>query len=178
MRGSGNWTARGAPDTLSRMPVLLEANALLPCPPAAAFALATDAARFPQFFAGCGPVPGLRAIHLDAPLAPGSTRRVEGRDGAVMTESIVAHEPPLRHAYVLSGLRAPLAWLVREGHADWRFESADGGTQVRWSYAFHLTTPLAWPLAAPLLKLFMQGAMRRCLAAMALACAAPVEAAT
>jgi hypothetical protein len=30
-----------------------------------------------------------------------------------------------------------------------------------------LTSPLAWPFAAPLLKVFMQGAMRRCLDAMA-----------
>ena len=158
------------------MPVLLSASCVLPCPPDAAFALATDPARFPHFFAGFGPVPGLREIRLDAPLAPGSTRRVEGRDGALMREQVLVHEPPQRHAYVLSGLHPPLSWLVREGRADWRFAPRDGGTQVHWSYAFALTSPLAWPLAAPLLKLFMQGAMQRCLDAMARA-GAPAAAA-
>jgi len=42
---------------------------------------------------------------------------------------------------------------------------------VIWRYRFELATPLAWPLAAPLLTIFMQGAMRRCLAAMAQALA-------
>jgi len=38
---------------------------------------------------------------------------------------------------------------------------------VSWDYAFTLTSVFAWPLAAPLLHIFMRGAMRRCLAAMA-----------
>ena len=152
------------------MPVLLAAERLLPCPPDAAFALAVDPSRFPGFFTGFGPIPALREIRLDAPLAVGSTRQVEGSDGAVMRERIVAHDPPRRHAYVLGNLRPPLALLVREGHADWRFEPRADGTQVRWTYRFELTSPLAWPLAAPLLQVFMRGAMQRCLDAMAQAC--------
>jgi hypothetical protein len=157
------------------MPVLLAAERFLPCPPEAAFALAVDAERFPSFFSGFGPIPGLRAIRLDAPLAPGSTRRVESSDGSVLTERIVAHDPPRRHGYVLGGLRPPLGLLAREGCAEWRFAPEDGGTRVRWTYAFTLTTPLAWPLAAPLMKVFMRGAMQRCLDAMARACAAVPE---
>lgn len=158
------------------MPLLLTAERLLPCPPAAAFALAVDAERFPHFFTGYGPIPALRAIRLDAPLAVDTTRQLESSDGAVMRERVVAHDPPLRHAYVLDGLRPPLGLLVRAGHADWRFAPQAGGTHVRWTYRFELTSALAWPLAAPLLHVFMRGAMQRCLDAMAGACAQPVAA--
>jgi hypothetical protein len=64
-------------------------------------------------------------------------------------------------------MRAPLAWLAREGRADWRFTKVDKGTAVAWRYDFELTSPLAWPIAAPVLSGFMRTAMTRCLAAMA-----------
>jgi hypothetical protein len=38
---------------------------------------------------------------------------------------------------------------------------------VTWDYAFTLTHALAWPIAAPLLHLFMRTAMQNCLDAMA-----------
>ena len=34
---------------------------------------------------------------------------------------------------------------------------------MRWTYRFVLTSALAWPLAFPVLRVFMQGAMQRCL---------------
>ena len=156
------------------MAVLLSAARTLPCPPAAAFALATDPERFPGFFAGFGPIPALRRITLHGPLGVGSTRQVDSSDGSVLTERIVAHAPPQHHAYVLSGLRPPLGLLVREGRAEWHFVPQPGGTLVTWTYRFELTTFLVWPLAAPLLHVFMRGAMQRCLDAMAAACAQPV----
>jgi len=64
-------------------------------------------------------------------------------------------------------MRPPLAWLAREGRADWRFAAVDAGTAVAWRYDFELTSPLAWPVAAPVLVGFMRTAMTRCLAAMA-----------
>jgi len=131
------------------------------------FALTLDPDRFPATFRGCGPIPALRRITPNAPSAVGSTRQVESSDNSVLTERIVALDPPHRHAYVLSGLRPPLAWLAREGYADWRFAPSPTGTLVTWRYDFTLTSPLAWPLAAPVLSGFMCAAMRRCLAAMA-----------
>lgn len=149
------------------MQVDLLAERQLPATPAAAFALALDPARFPALFRGCGPVPALRAIRPHAPPAIGSTREVEDANGVTMTERITALDPPRRHAYTLSGFAPPLRWLAREAHADWRFDASSAGTRVAWRYRFMLTSLLAALVAAPLLRLFMQGAMRRCLDAMA-----------
>ena len=67
----------------------------------------------------------------------------------------------------LEGRAGEMAWLARNGDADWTFATAGTATRVIWDYAFTLTSVFAWPLAAPLLHIFMRGAMRRCLAAMA-----------
>jgi hypothetical protein len=136
--------------------------------PPAVFALALDATRFPATFAGCGPIPALRRITPLAAPAVGSEREVESSDGSLLIEQITAFDPPRRHAYTLSGLRPPLAWLVRSGCADWHFSAVgDNETCISWNYTFALTHALVWPIAAPLLRIFMGGAMRRCLGAMA-----------
>lgn len=133
----------------------------------AAFALAVDADRFPGLFAGCGPVPGLRRVRLQGALTVGVIREVESEDGSHLLERVTVLEPPYRHAYTLSGMKPPFSWLVRAGRAEWTFRAADSGTLVRWCYEWEPTTRLAHPAAWLLLKLFMRGAMRRCLRAMA-----------
>jgi len=135
--------------------------------PPAVFALALDPTRFPATFTGCGPIPALRRITPRAPSALGSTREVASSDGSLLIERITQFDPPHRHAYILSGLSPPLAWLVRDGTADWTFVPAADATQVNWRYAFTLTSTLAWPVASPLLHIFMRAAMRRCLDGMA-----------
>ena len=145
------------------MHVDLTAQHVLAAPPDAVFALSIDPDRFPATFVGFGPVPPLRRIILHAPPAIGSTRDVEGADGAFMLERITAFDPPRHHAYMLSRLKAPLRWLAHEAQADWRLTPLTSGTELRWSYRFMLTSPLAWPLAFPILRIFMQGAMQRCL---------------
>jgi hypothetical protein len=149
------------------MNVLLHAQRTIRASPEAVYALALDAQRFPAMFTGFGPIPGLRRITLHAPPVVGSTRELEDNGGLVMNERITALDPGRRHAYTLSGLHPPLAWLVRTGQADWTFMSVAEGTQVVWTYDFELTSPLAWPIAWPLLQGFMRGAMQRCLDAMA-----------
>jgi hypothetical protein len=149
------------------MLVALSVERTIHAAPAAVFELALDPARFPATFRGCGPIPALRRINLTSAPAVGATRAVESSDGSVLTERITAYDPPHRHAYVLTGMRPPLAWLARAGNADWSFANVDNGTQVQWNYAFELTSLFAWPVAFPLLQIFMRAAMRRCLAAMA-----------
>lgn len=149
------------------MDVSLRAERQFRASPEAVFALALDPGRFPATFRGFGPIPAIRAIHPHAPPAVGSTRELHNSDGSRPLERIVALEPARRHAYVLSRLAAPFKWLVRSGHADWTFDARDGGTFVAWRYRFELTSPFAWPLAAPLLHAFFSVAMRRCLDAMA-----------
>lgn len=135
--------------------------------PELAYRLALDPERFPPLFPGFGPIPALRRMALHGAPAVGTLRDVEDVDGVVMQERIDALEPDRRHAYTLSGLKPPLSLLVRRGAADWTFGICGEGVHVRWVYAFELTTPLAWPVAAPLLHVFMRTAMLRCLAAMA-----------
>lgn len=149
------------------MNILLHTERTIRAAPEAAYALSLDALRFPTVFTGFGPIPGLRKITLHAPPAVGSTRELEDNDGLVLNERITALDPGRRHAYTLSGLHPPLAWLARAGHANWTFTPVADGTQVVWTYDFELTSPLAWPVAWPLLKGFMRGAMQRCLDAMA-----------
>lgn len=151
------------------MDIHLQADQSFAAAPDAVFALAVDAGRFPAFFTGFGPIPAVRRITLHAPLAVDSTRELLNDDGSILLERVTALDPPRHHAYTLAGLRPPLAWLARAAHADWHFTPAGAGTHVRWRYRWELTSALAWPLAAPLLHMFMRGAMARCLAAMAAA---------
>lgn len=150
------------------MELACQAEQRFPCPPGQAFALITDPDRFPAFFRGFGPIPAVRAIVLDTPpLAVGARRSVRNADGSVLREVVTALEPPHRHAYRLDGFRPPFAWLVRHGDACWTVEPDAAGSRVRWTYRFALTRTVAWPIAAPLLRVFMASAMRRCLRAMA-----------
>lgn len=134
--------------------------------PDAVFALTLDAERFPPLFAGFGPIPAIRRIEPHSPPAPGSLRTLENSDGSQLTECITALEPARRHAYTLTGLQPPLAWLVREGAADWRFEPDADGTRTTWHYRFELAHLWTWPLAWLLMRGCMREAMRRCLIAM------------
>jgi hypothetical protein len=145
------------------MAVHLHAERWIDAPLDAVFALSVDPARFPALFTGMGPIPALVSITPDAPPAVGSTRQVLSADKSRLTERIVAWEPPRLHRYVLSGFTAPLSLLARAATAEWQFSEREGGTFVRWTYDFELASPLAWPVAAPLLGVFMQGAMARCL---------------
>lgn len=155
------------------MPVTCSAERSLPCTPEVAFALATDPDRFPGFFTGFGPIPAVRGIRLHAPIAVGSQRRVHNADGSVLTERITAHDPPVRHAYTLSGFRPPFAWLVSRGESNWTVAGHEFGSRVRWDYEFTLARRWLWPVAALLLKLFMARAMHRCLKNMARSLDAP-----
>ena len=149
------------------MIIELDTECLMRATPEAAYALSLNSERFPALFTGYGPIPGLRRITPHAPSAVGATRDVEDLAGVVMQERIDALEPGRRHAYTLSGFKPPLSWLARTGKADWHFLPHADGTRVTWRYTFELTSPLAAPLAVPLLRVFMRGAMQRCLEAMA-----------
>lgn len=149
------------------MQIRLSAEQRFDAAPASVFARALDPQRFVSAFRGAGPIPALTRIELHGEPALDAERSVHSADGAVLRERITGFEFGKRHTYTLSGLRPPLAWLVRQGDAEWRFDGDDEGTRVRWAYAFTLTSPLAWPIAAPLLGLFMHRAMRDCLRTLA-----------
>ncbi len=143
------------------------AERTLPCRPEVAFAMAVDPDRFPAFFSGFGPIPAVRGILLHGPLAVGSTRSIHNADGAVLMETITAYDPPVLHAYTLTGFRPPFGWGVRRGEATWLFSAHESGSRVFWDYSFELTRPWLWPIVALVLRLFMARAMHRCLKNMA-----------
>jgi Polyketide cyclase / dehydrase and lipid transport len=145
------------------MKVSCHAERSLPCRPEVAFAMATDADRFPGFFTGFGPIPAVRGVRLHGPLAVGSTRSVHGADGTVLQEVIIAHDPPVSHGYTLSGFSKPFSWLVARGEANWTITGHEFGARVIWDQEFTVTRRWRWPLAALLVKLFMAPAMHRCL---------------
>lgn len=155
------------------MKVHCQAETFVAAPLRPVFAMTVDPIRFPEFFTGYGPIAGIESVEVDAPLRPGSIRRVRGKDGSQLSEKVTVLDPPLRHAYVLTGFGSPFSWLVRRGEADWTAKATGDGTWLRWDYHFTLSSPLALPLAWPLLKLCMTRAMRRCLANMAAADAPP-----
>ena len=104
----------------------------------------------------------------------------EGRitvDGTVLSERVTVLDPPVRHAYVLTGFRPPFSWLVTQGEANWTFAGHEFGSRVRWDYEFTLARRWLAPVTALMLQLFMRRAMHRCLKNMARALAEPVPAA-
>jgi hypothetical protein len=149
------------------MQIECHAEKMFPSDARAAFDLIVDSQRFPGAFVGYGLIPSIRAIVLETPLAVGAIRRIHNSDGSVLTEHVTVLDAPTRHAYVLSGFRAPFAWLVSKGEADWRVSAAESDCAVRWSYTFTLTSAWIYPLATLLLRVFMQRAMQRCLGNMA-----------
>jgi len=84
------------------------------------------------------------------------------KDGLV--EKILEHERGRCHRYrIEKGFKPPLSFLVRWGEGEFLFMHNGEGTQLDWNYTYELTTPLVYPIAAPILKLFLcwtlQGAL-------------------
>src|SRR5262249_44368140 len=119
--------------------------------------LAIDHATFARVLRPLGPIPGITGVEMvdGAALVPGAQRRVAMTDGSVVLEEILDHAPPRRHRYCwLKPPAPPFSWLVRTGEGDWVFSPAGEGTDLEWTYSFELPSPLAAPLAAPVLLLF------------------------
>ena len=145
------------------MRITCQAQQTMACAPSAAFALVVDPVRFPATFTGYGPIPGIRAVTLDGPLAVDATRRIHNHDGSTLVETITALDAPTHHAYSLGGFRPPFSWLVSRAEADWTLQAGPSSSQVSWRYTFDVAHAWAYPLAAPLLRWCMARAMRRCL---------------
>lgn len=137
------------------------------CPPERAFAACLDSEHFADWFAGYGPIVAIAHVASDGPPRVGGYRVVHNADGSALRETITELLPPQRHRYTLEGFRWPFSWLVSSGDALWTISPSPAGTRIHWRYRFTLTSAVAWPLAKPLLALFMTGAMRRCLENMA-----------
>ncbi|MGB8224471.1 MAG: SRPBCC family protein [Polyangiales bacterium] len=130
---------------------------VIPRPRDEVFAFATDSANAPRTIRPRGPFAGISKIEMyeGQSLAKGSKRRIFMTDGAVLDEVILDYDPPVRYGYGWTGgVKPPFSLLVRSGGGNWDFTETEGGTRIVWTYTFDLTSPLAYPLAMPILWLF------------------------
>ncbi|MGB8332007.1 MAG: SRPBCC family protein [Polyangiales bacterium] len=104
-----------------------------------------------------GPFAGITKVekHDGQMLAKDAKRRVFMTDGTVLEEVILEYDPPVRHNYRWTGgAKFPFSLLVRSGTGNRDFIETEGGTRIVWTYTFGLTSPLAYPLAIPIVWLF------------------------
>lgn len=134
-------------------------------PPPAVFDFVVEPASIPASFRGHGPIPGAKHAELvgSGGMRVGARRRVENTDGTTVEEVIVALERPWHHAYELvAGLVPPFSLLVSGGRGDWRLEPEGDGTRITWTFRWHLTSGLLWPVAWLFARSFAR-AMQGCL---------------
>ena len=139
------------------MKLSTRASIEIPRPPEAVFDAATDHTRLHTVMKKMGPIPGVLSVEMEngAKPAAGATRAVKMSDGSTMREEITVQDRPRAHRYRwLNPPAAPFSLLVRGADSDWVFRPAGGGTVIDWTYSFDLTSPLAYPLAAPVIWLF------------------------
>ncbi len=145
------------------MRIAQSATVHVPRPIEEVFDFSVACETFPRVLRPLGPIAGVaKAEMIDAP-APrtGARRRIQMTDGSAIEEELVAFDRPTRHRYRwLNRPAPPFSWLVRGGEGDWTFAPSRGGTSIVWVYSFDLTTPLAYPLAAPFGLLFRRWMMR------------------
>ena len=139
------------------MDISTSASVLVPRLREEVFAVATDSTNASQTLRPRGPFAGITNVELyeGHTLAKGTKRRVTMTDGTVLDEVILDYEPPVRHRYGWTGgAKFPFSLLVRSGTGSWDFTEEEGGTRIVWTYTFGLTSPLAYPLAIPIIWLF------------------------
>ena len=139
------------------MDVTVRSAIHVPRPPEVVWDFAVGCENFPRFLRRLGPLPGVVEVAMldGAAPGPGVRRRVTMTDDSVLVEHVLELSRPTTHRYRWEGgPRPPFSLLVRSGEGSWAFAAAAGGTDVVWSYRFALTTPLVWPLAAPVLLAF------------------------
>lgn len=133
------------------------ASVFVPRPREEVFPVATDSTNASRTLRSRGPFAGVTKVEMDEgqTLATGARRRIHMTDGTALEEVILDYDPPVRHRYGWrGGAKFPFSLLVRAGTGNWEFTEADGGTEIVWSYTFELTSPLAYPLAVPIVRLF------------------------
>jgi len=148
------------------MQVKIQASVQIPKSPEDVFDYAMDINTLGKVFHGKGPIPDIVKIEVKGgePIQVGAIRLVTMSDGSVLVEKILEHERGRCHRYrIEKGIKPPLSFLVRWGEGEFLFTQNGEGTQLDWNYTYELTTPLVYPLAAPILKLFLCWTLQRAL---------------
>lgn len=68
--------------------------------------------------------------------AVGQTRTLHLSDGSTVVETTTGVARPGLFAYELTRFTKVFGPLVDHARAEWRFDAADGGTRITWSYTF------------------------------------------
>jgi Polyketide cyclase / dehydrase and lipid transport len=127
--------------------------------PEVVFDLAADYRNLSRFVRPSLGIPGVERAEMvgGGPAKAGMLRRLEMSDGSAVEEELLALDRPRLHSYRWTRPPAPpLSLLVRGAQASWVFEPAPSGrgTTLTWSYAFELSSPLAYPAGLLLRGLF------------------------
>jgi len=112
-------------------------DAVAPADPAGTFDVVapSDPSRFyPRFRV----IPAVVAVtdQSGAWDAPGQTRTLHLSDGSTVIETTTDVERPGFFAYELTDFTKVFGPLVDHARAEWRFDPADGGTRITWTYTF------------------------------------------
>ena len=129
-----------------------------------AFRVTSSPETMVKAFRGYGPIPGITSIHqAEKGDQAGAIRVVHNSDGSRIEEEITDWREPELFAYrMVRGIRYPFRLLVNGGEGEWRFEPQESGALVSWTFAWNLTSLIAWPLTR-LVAIFFCKAMDDCL---------------
>ncbi len=78
--------------------------------------------------------------------AAGQTRVIVMVGGGSVREELTSVDPPRSFDYTLSGIKGPLAPLVRSVDGRWSFAPAGDETTVTWQWTMHPRSGLSAPL--------------------------------
>ncbi len=139
------------------MKLSTQTSIVFPKPREEVFDFCTDDENTARTLRPLGPIAGVARVemHEGQSLETGAHRTITMTDGVALVEEILDYTRPSRHQYRwVGGIKPPFAWLVRSGTGCWEFSEVSDGTRVVWSYVFELRSPLAYPLALPIISLF------------------------
>ncbi len=99
-----------------------------------------------KFYPKQGPLPGVTSVVTQSGSwdTVGRTRTLGLSDGGHVIETITHANSPTFFAYDLSEFQKLFGRLVSGARATWEFTAEDGGTRIRWTYAFHGRPARAW----------------------------------
>ena len=92
--------------------------------------------------------------------AVGQTRTLHLSDGSSVVETTTDVDRPGFFAYELTDFTKVFGPLVDHARAEWRFEPAEGGTRITWSYTFFGRPGRGW-IVALIVRLAWTAYMRR-----------------
>jgi len=92
--------------------------------------------------------------------AVGQTRVLHLSDGSSVRETTTDVERPGLFAYELTEFTRLFGRLVHHARAEWRFQPADGGTRITWSYTFFGLPGRGW-IVAVIVRMAWAAYMRR-----------------